>query len=195
MRTPLAASDAIALRIIAGELKGRRIPVADFPGLRPTADRVREALFSILAERVAGAALLDAYSGSGALGFEALSRGAGRVVFLEADRRVAASLRRTAAALGVQDRCRILVGRALELVRRGTVHGPFDLILADPPYGGGEAGSFLAPAGALLAPTGLLIVERPATEASLECPGAELESVRRAVYGSTRLEFFARPSP
>ena len=163
--------------------------------VRPTADRVREALFSILGERVPGADLLDAYSGSGALGFEALSRGAREAVFIEADRAVLRALRETAEALGLAGRCRILGGRVLDLLRRGAAAGPYDLILADPPYLGDEAAPFLDSAAGLLAAEGLLVLERPAGAHRLAPPAARLEPVRRARYGSSCLEFFARADP
>ena len=135
------------LRIVAGEFRGRRIAVPSVPGLRPTGERVREALFSILAERPVGARVLDAYAGSGALGFEALSRGAAHVVFVESDPRAARGLEQTAAALGVADRCCVLRGRVDEVLGRGAARGPFDLILADPPWRAGEGPSLVVRAG------------------------------------------------
>ena len=179
------------LRVIAGEQRGRRIAVPAGVTLRPTADRVREALFNILAPIVSGARVLDAYAGSGALGFEALSRGAGEVLFIEADRRVQRALRETAASLGVQDRCRVLGGRVLDLLARGAVGGRYDLILADPPYAGGEAEPFLDAAGGLLAADGLLVLERPSGARPLELPSVRLERVRQARYGTSSLEFYA----
>jgi 16S rRNA (guanine966-N2)-methyltransferase len=125
------------LRIIAGELKGRRIrvPAGD---VRPTPDRAREALFAILGDSVHGSRVLDAFSGSGALGFEALSRGARSVLFVESDPHVLATLRENARALAVEGRCSSVRGAALETLD-GPGCGPFDLILADrtwPPGGG-----------------------------------------------------------
>ena len=161
--------------------------------VRPTADRVRESLFSILGERLPGADLLDAYSGSGALGFEALSRGARGVVFIESDRAVLAVLRQTAAALGLEGRCRVLGGRVLELLGRGAAPGPYDLILADPPYAGAEACPFLASAAGLLRPSGLLVLERPTRASPVAPPAGRLGLVRQARYGSSTLQFFAPP--
>lgn len=161
--------------------------------VRPTADRVREALFSILGVRVPGADLLDAYSGSGALGFEALSRGARAVVFIESDRAVLRALRETAAALGLEGRCTVLEGPVLDLLGRGAAPGPYDLILADPPYAGDEAGPFLELAARLLRPSGLLVLERPTRARPLVPPSGRLERVRQAGYGSSTLQFFSRP--
>jgi len=90
------------LRIIAGEYRGRRIAVPSKPGLRPTPDRVRETLFNWLGQRLDGLACLDLFAGSGALGFEAASRGAARVVMVEHDRAVSAHLERTRALMGAR---------------------------------------------------------------------------------------------
>ncbi|HWN85216.1 MAG TPA: RsmD family RNA methyltransferase, partial [Vicinamibacterales bacterium] len=90
------------MRIIAGQLKGRRIASPAWDGLRPTSDRLRETLFNVLAPRIEGARVLDAFAGTGALGFEALSRGAAHVEFVDADPRATAAIARTAAAWGVE---------------------------------------------------------------------------------------------
>ena len=180
------------LRIIAGEHRGRRIAVPDGVRVRPTADRVREALFSILGAAVTGARVLDAYAGSGALGFEALSRGARAATFLESDRRAWLALRASAAALGVLERCTLLRGRSVELIARSAVRGPFQLILADPPYAAGEAAAFLPPAARLLDPEGLIVLERDARITPPGPPPAGLELDRTARYGRCCLDFFRR---
>jgi 16S rRNA (guanine966-N2)-methyltransferase len=180
------------LRIVAGRLKGRRIRVPEVGSIRPTADRVREALFSILGPSVVGADLLDAYAGTGALGFEALSRGAARVVFVESDPSAALALRATARELGVASECSILEGRMTRLRHAGTLNGVFSLILADPPYGDAEeVASFLGLAVGLLAPNGLLVLEREASAAQLDEPLLRLE--RHSRYGRSRLDFY-RPT-
>ena len=125
------------MRIIAGQFRGR--PLQAPPGIatRPTADRVREALFSMLASRLGpfeDLRVADLYAGSGALGLEALSRGAAHATFVEADTKAQAAIKANAAKLGVSDRVRILGGSALALPRSD----PFDLILADPPYSPGS---------------------------------------------------------
>jgi 16S rRNA (guanine966-N2)-methyltransferase len=152
---------------------------------------VREALFSILGSDVEGARVLDAYAGSGALGFEALSRGAAHAAFLEADPRAIRTLRANAAGLGVEDRCTVYPGRAADLLRRGDVAGRFDLVFADPPYGAGEAGPFLAlAAGVLAAGAGLIVVERDAREQAPAGPG--LDRSRTTRYGRCCLDFYRR---
>ncbi len=190
------------LRIVAGALRGRRIPVPRDAGYRPTADRTREALFSILGERVAGARVLDAYAGSGALGFEALSRGAASAVFVESDPRRAEAIRHTAETLGLADRCRVVQGRVLHWIRDGAAEGPFDLVFADPPYaaapdepGAGEGPGLLAKAGktGLLAEGGLLVLERSSRPAGREARiPAGLERVDRRRYGAAILDFYRR---
>lgn len=126
------------LRIVAGELGGRRISAPPGRGTRPTREMVREAWFSALASDVPGARVLDLFAGSGALGLEALSRGARSVVFVESDGRAAGVLRENVERLDLADRAVIRrddVGSYLE--RPPGDGGPFDLALADPPYGTG----------------------------------------------------------
>ena len=161
--------------------------------MRPTADRVREALFDILGTAVEGARVLDAYAGSGALGFEALSRGARRAVFLESERSAWLVLRANAASLGVEERCTILRGRAVELIRGGALQGPFELVLADPPYATDEAVAFLPLAAGLVAADGRIVLEREARSVPLAAAGSGLEPYRTARYGRCRLEFFRPP--
>src|SRR5262245_38060022 len=121
------------MRIIAGKLGGRRLVAPRGQGTRPTADRVREALFSALGD-VAGAVVLDLYAGTGALGIEALSRGAERAVFVESARPALVALRDNLAATDLSAASRVIalpVARAtVEIARQG----PFDLVLVDPPY-------------------------------------------------------------
>jgi len=177
------------LRIIAGSLKGRRIQVPHGLPIRPTADRVREALFSILGSTVVEAEVLDAYAGSGALGFEALSRGAARVVFLESDRRAAEALRAAAGDLCVATRCSVLEGPVSRSLQDCRARGPFDLILADPPYDRGEEVTrFLPRAAGLLRRGGRLVLERPVTADLVDFPG--LQVVRSPRYGRCRLDFY-----
>ncbi len=181
------------LRIIAGELKGRRLEVVDEPDLRPTSDRAREALFSILADRTTGANVLDAYAGSGALGFEALSRGARHVTFVDTSKIAVRALERTRAALGCLDRCRVIEGDVVTLLDRGALAGPFDLVLADPPFRRDEHRRFLAAVGRHrpVIPGGLLILEDEATKTSASGPDPSgFAHFRRAVYGRSTLYFY-----
>ena len=125
------------MRIIAGEWRGRPIEAPPGMATRPTADRVRETLFSMLASRLGSFEELrvaDLFAGSGALGLEALSRGAAHATFVESDPAAAAAVKRNAAKLGAADHVQLLAGSALSLPRAG----PFDLIFADPPYAPGS---------------------------------------------------------
>lgn len=143
------------VRIAGGRLRGAvlRVPVS----ARPTTGRVREALFSILGGRVDGARVLDLFAGSGALGIEALSRGASRLVAVESDRAACLALRANFDRLELADVARLLampVERALS-----RLDGSFDLVFADPPYQL-DVSSLMAELSGVLAPQGLLVVER-----------------------------------
>lgn len=148
------------MRIISGEWRGRPIEPPPGTGTRPTADRVREALFSMLASRLGSfeeLRIADLFAGSGALGLEALSRGAASATFVENDPKAAAILKRNAEKLGATERVRLLARSALTLPRSE----PFDLILADPPYAAGSGTAVVkAVADARwLAPGGWMCVE------------------------------------
>ena len=119
------------VRIVGGRWRSRLIDVPARPDLRPTPDRVRETLFNWLGQRLDGCACLDLYAGSGALGFEAASRGAARVVMVEADRAVLAALRRSRERLAAEQ-VEIVVGDALKYLARAGEH--FDVVFLDPPF-------------------------------------------------------------
>ena len=119
------------VRIIGGRWRGRRLPVADSEGLRPTPDRIRETLFNWLAADCRGARVLDCFAGSGALGIEALSRGASSLTALERSPAALDNLRRIAEELEI-DAIEIVGGDAESAI--GNLHGPFDLVFIDPPY-------------------------------------------------------------
>ncbi|MDH3389626.1 MAG: 16S rRNA (guanine(966)-N(2))-methyltransferase RsmD [Gammaproteobacteria bacterium] len=119
------------VRIIGGKWRGSKIPVIDADGLRPTPDRIRETLFNWLAPNCPGATVLDCFAGTGVLGFEALSRGAGRLVALERDPAALASLRRQAARFD-PDAIEIIAGDSLDSIAR--LRHKFDLVFIDPPY-------------------------------------------------------------
>jgi 16S rRNA (guanine(966)-N(2))-methyltransferase RsmD len=182
------------LRIIAGTLRGRRLRIPQSSAVRPTAERVREALFSILGDRVVEARVLELYCGSGALGFEALSRGAREIVFVDSSPAVIRLLLDNAARLGVEARIHAVRGAARELVQRGGVPGRFDLVLADPPYADEESRLLpaLRAAGGLLSDGGWLVLERETTVSPVERPDPGLRRFRSARYGRTSLDFYER---
>jgi 16S rRNA (guanine966-N2)-methyltransferase len=119
------------IRIIAGEYRGRRIAVPDRPGLRPTPDRVRETLFNWLGQSLEGLSCLDLFAGSGALGFEAASRGAARVVMVEQDRAVFEALRKTREAIGAKQ-VQLVLDDAFTYLKK--TQDSFDVVFLDPPF-------------------------------------------------------------
>ncbi|MFB9690929.1 MULTISPECIES: 16S rRNA (guanine(966)-N(2))-methyltransferase RsmD [Amycolatopsis] len=173
-------------RIVAGTAGGRRLKVPP-KGTRPTSERVREALFNALetAGELDGARVLDLYAGSGALGLEALSRGAADALFVEADRRAVDVLRGNVAALGLGGTVR---AGQVEAVVAAPAPGPFDLVLADPPYAVDAAalGSVLAAlaAGGWLGSSALVVIERAARDGEPDWPPG-FEPTRAKKYGDT----------
>lgn len=153
------------LRIIGGTLRSRKWSFPDAAGLRPTPDRVRETLFNWLAPHLAGARVLDLFAGSGALAFEALSRGAAAATLVESDREAAARLRGTAARFGLDAVARVEGGDALAFLRAQPA-GAWDVIFLDPPYAAGLLAPALRLIGErrLLADGGWCYVELPAGE-------------------------------
>ncbi|MBD3867086.1 MAG: 16S rRNA (guanine(966)-N(2))-methyltransferase RsmD [Acidobacteria bacterium] len=182
-----------SLRIIAGSLKGRKIRVPEVAGVRPTPDRVREAMFSILGETVAAARVLDVYAGSGSLGLEAYSRGASTVVFLESDRVVCKALQSTLEDLAVTGHCRTVLGRAGRSPGCIMDVAPFDLVLADPPYSEQAAADlliWLSDPG-LVAEEGRVVLERESGGEATGGDGSRFQHVRTARYGRTALDFYS----
>jgi 16S rRNA (guanine966-N2)-methyltransferase len=166
------------VRIIAGAWRGRTIEAPPGQATRPTADRVRETLFSMLTSRLGSfedLRVADLFAGSGALGLEALSRGAVSATFVESDAKASAVIRRNADKLGASDRVQVLGGSALALARAQ----PFDLIFADPPYGpgsGSAAAEAVVTAG-WLAPGGWMSVETDRKD-MIDPAGLEIAATR-----------------
>jgi 16S rRNA (guanine966-N2)-methyltransferase len=182
-------------RVIAGLAGGRRLKVPP-SGVRPTGDRAREGLFNSLGTLVDldGAAVLDLYAGSGALGLEALSRGAGTVVFVESGPRVLPVLKANLAAVGLPGG-RVLAG-SVPTVVRGAPPARFDVVLADPPYAtpAEEVQEVLRALvdGGWLAPDAVLVVERPSREEAWEWP-TPLVGLRERRYGEALLRYGRSP--
>jgi 16S rRNA (guanine(966)-N(2))-methyltransferase RsmD len=122
------------MRVIAGLYKGRRLKTPEWPGLRPTSDKLRETLFNILAPRVSGARVLDGYAGTGAIGIEALSRGAAHVTFIENNRRAAALIEENLKACGVEGGYTVWCAEVVAALDALPAADAFDLFLLDPPY-------------------------------------------------------------
>ncbi|GIU87238.1 MAG: methyltransferase [Acidimicrobiia bacterium] len=186
-----------APRVIGGTARGRRLAVPPGTDVRPTKDVVREALFSALDARgrVAGAAVLDCYAGSGALAIEALSRGARVAVLVEQDPRAADAIERNLDALGLRDRARLVRADVLRAIAGAApAEAPFDLVFVDPPYVTTDAdvGALL---GAIVgsgwcAPGALVVLERPASAHVGAPPGVGIPWERR--FGDTLVAFLER---
>jgi 16S rRNA (guanine(966)-N(2))-methyltransferase RsmD len=175
------------MRVIAGRLKGRRLKAPDWEGLRPTSDKLRETLFNILAPRIEGARVLDGYAGTGAVGIEAISRGAAQVTFVEQNRRATALIAENLAACGVEQGYTIECGDTSSALRRLPASARFDLILLDPPYDADNIAEALDAAASRLAEGGLLVLER-ATRREPEVPHG-LTRVRDVKSGDSTLTF------
>ncbi len=183
------------MRIAGGEFCGRTLFVPKSEALRPTQDRVREALFSILQCEMAGAAFLDLFAGTGAVGLEAISRGAASATFVEANARHLAPLKRNVSAMVAPvSRANIVKGDAYRYI--ASYHGPgFDIVFADPPYALGEEKGYasvlakLAERG-VVKPGGLFVAEMTAVQRAEETPGWDL--LRDRSYGKTRICIWRR---
>jgi 16S rRNA (guanine966-N2)-methyltransferase len=180
------------LRLTGGTLRSRSVSTPSGRAVRPTPARVKEALFSILADRLNNANVLDLFAGTGALGFEALSRGAAHATFVEQHRPTAAALRGTAQALGLTERTTVL---ALSTERAARmVKGRYDLVFADPPY----AQPYPAAAFGTLRERGaiddrsLVVYEHSSHDAAPVDPAFAVQ--REAAYGEVALAFL-RPEP
>ncbi len=176
------------MRIIAGQLKGRRLTSPDWPGLRPTSDKLRETLFNVLGPAVAGARVLDGYSGTGAVGIEALSRGAAHVTFVDNDRRAADLVQANLLHCGVKERYAIIrvdfAGAAARLKQ-----DRFDIIFLDPPYGPGEMASALAAAAGIAASDTRVVIEHARRDEPPPEAGA-LRLTRSLPSGDSGLAFY-----
>ncbi len=174
------------MRVIAGDFKGRRLHTARGMRTRPTADRVREALFSMLGD-VSGARVLDLYAGSGALGIEALSRGADSALFVESDGQALAALRRNLDAVGAD-----AAVRRQDVVRfLARPEGTFDLVFCDPPYddGPGVAAALSEALPAMLGEDARIVTESDKRNPLL----LTLPLVVERAYGDTRIAIHSAP--
>lgn len=182
-------------RVVAGALGGRRLRVPGGRSTRPTSDRVREALFSTLADRVVGARVLDLYAGSGALGIEALSRGAAHATFVEQDRRAVGVLRQNLSSLGLEANVYTMDVARFVREKAGPDAAPYDLVLCDPPYAlpvRAIATVLVAlPRHGWLARDAMMVVERPRHGAAFRVAGDLLAVTDARTYGDTVLYYLA----
>jgi 16S rRNA (guanine(966)-N(2))-methyltransferase RsmD len=177
------------VRLIGGQWKRSKLPVADRPGLRPTPDRVRETLFNWLGQDQSGWRVLDAFAGSGALGFEAASRGAGEVLLLEQDGALATSLQAVKQRLHA-DTVTVLRTDALAWMAR-CAPARFELVLLDPPFEGSQLPLALSAAASLVVPGGYLYVE---SADALAEPPAKYSLHRQLKAGAVHAQLWLRES-
>ncbi len=175
-------------KITGGSLGSRKLKSPKGTNVRPTPGRVKESLFSILMHRIEGAAVLDLFAGTGAIGFEAASRGATRVVSVEAHRETAQAIEEAVADLGLGDRVGVMAAPAERALYR--IEGPFDIVYMDPPYANEVPLQLfrLMLERKLLAPDALVIYEHAAKRILPDIPG--YRSTREEVYGDVALAFF-----
>jgi len=162
-RPPTPAGAPGSVRIIGGRWRGTRLPVPQRPGLRPSADRVRETLFNWLQPVLPGARVLDLFAGSGALGLEAVSRGAACAHLVEADPQLIESLRQSVAKLDAAGAVQVHAGDALAWLQGDA--GPFDIAFVDPPFAAGLWGPVLQCLPARMAADAWLYLESPVAQA------------------------------
>jgi len=170
-------------------LKGRRLKSPDWDGLRPTSDKLRETLFNVLAPRIAGAQVLDAYAGTGALGIEALSRGAAHVTFVERDRRAQALIAENLALCGVTSGYAIIRASVARALADSGPIASFDIVLLDPPYDE-EPDATLAAAGSRLASGGVAVLEH-ARKRRPPAAAGRLTRTRELISGDSALSFYS----
>lgn len=189
---------AALMRIVAGALRGRTIQAPEGLDVRPTSDRARQAIFNILehapwSEGLEARYVIDVFAGSGAMGLEALSRGAARCLFVDVSETSLAAVRANVDAFGLEGRTRLLRQDATRLGARHQEKGAFDIAFLDPPYRKDLAGPVLAElrTGDWLTPDAVVVLERAAGEPDIETPGYEILDQRR--YGAAEV-LFLRPA-
>jgi len=192
------------MRIIAGELGGRKILPPPTETTRPITDRAKQSLFDALGDLMDGANVLDAFAGTGSIGLECLSRGARRVVFVERDRGALLNLRKNITALGLEQRSMVLPIDAYKVMRHSALtsdeFGLIDLAFIDPPYAHTEPGPDYARlqrlladlSASALAPEGLISLRHPSRVSVASLIPAGLQIDRELTYGSMRITWLTR---
>lgn len=177
------------MRVITGEARGRTLQAPEGFHTRPTSEKVKEALFSIIQFELEGRRVLDLFAGSGQLGIEALSRGARECVFVENDRNALQIIKRNIEHCGFGDRSKVVAGDAAAFVKRGE---KFDIVFADPPYEGGARAKTLEAISTFdtLNFGGIMIVESAKDDILPDL--AALEKGREYLYGQTKLTLYRR---
>jgi 16S rRNA (guanine966-N2)-methyltransferase len=179
----------VDVRVIAGAYKGRRLAAPTWPGLRPTSDRLKESLFAILTPMLGGAHVLDGFAGSGALGIEALSRGAASVVFVEQDGRAADLIARNLAHCGIAEGYVMMRAEFARALRQLPPDRRFDLALLDPPYDQADLASTVEAAAGRLAAGGVLVLEH-ASRREAPARAGRLRVSRQVQAGDSTVTFY-----
>lgn len=176
------------MRIISGTRRGHKLAEIKGDDIRPTTDRVKESIFNLISEHVPDAVVLDMFSGSGALSFEALSRGASRAVCIDADKRSVAVIQKNAEDLGFTDLCEIVNQSCFDYIKRTNIK--FDIVFLDPPYNKG----FIEPAlraiveNNILSQGGIAVLESDSTDFNGDISGLTQQKQRR--YGRTYITVY-----
>ena len=179
------------MRVIAGTLRGRRLEAPTWAGLRPTSDKLRETLFNVLAPRIEGARVLDGYAGTGAVGIEAMSRGASHVTFVEQDRRACALIAANLEKCGIGNGYAIIPSSVLQAIDRLRDGPAFDVILLDPPYAS-DLHEALPHVGDIVKPGGVVILEH-ARKSQPPAFTGRLTRTRELQSGDSALTFYTCP--
>jgi 16S rRNA (guanine966-N2)-methyltransferase len=186
------------MRVIAGTLKGRRLAPPTWEGLRPTSDKLRETLFNVLAPRMAGAKVLDGYAGTGALGIEAISRGAAHVTFVERDRRAQRLIAGNVARCEIANGYAIIGTTVLQAIEALRGEPSFDIVLLDPPYASPRVPSngisddihdVLQAVGAIIRVDGVVVLEHARKRRPPVAAGVLVRS-REVVSGDSALTIY-----
>lgn len=183
------------MRIIAGRFRGRALRAPKGLDTRPTMDRAREAIFQILGD-LSEERVLDLYAGTGAMGLEALSRGAAHATFVESDRKAMDAIRKNVEAFGIASQCTFLEMPLARSKKRLEALGPFDLVLSDPPWAISQdsAVEVAALVKGLLSPNARVLLGHPA-QSPVEVPASDLTLTDRRKWGGTGMSFYVRSAP
>ena len=182
------------MRITAGTMRGRRLRAPSGLELRPTSDKVKEALFNILSSQIEGATLLDLYAGTGGIGIDALSRGAQNVVFVENNKRHLQYLKKNIASISFEGKAEIFATAATDFLRKAKKQmRSFDIIFVDPPYQSSEIEKILPmiQEGDMIVDQGLVVIEH-FHKKTLPERVENLFSLKKYKYGETVLSFYAK---
>ena len=181
------------MRVTGGIGRGQRLKVPSGSRVRPTSDKVKQALFNILGDRVVGASFLDLFAGAGGIGIEALSRGAGRVVFVDSSRESLTAIKRNIEQTGFHDRARVVPSNVETFLRKASES--YDIVFLDPPYAEAMQPLLELIAGSgVVNPAGIVVAEHFKKQLSPEKAGA-LTLYREAKYGDTVLAFYELQEP